>query len=48
MKYEDNIEEIIQSIRRKLEKKSPLLFYDEVKKMDNENKKTAVVGTYEV
>jgi hypothetical protein len=46
MKYEDDIEEIIQSIRRKLEKKSPEVLWEEVKKTENENKKTGVVDTY--
>lgn len=48
MKYEDDIEEIIQSIRRKLEKKSPELIWDEIRKVENENKKTGIVDTYEV
>lgn len=46
MKYEDDIEEIIQSIRRKLEKKCPEVLLEEVKKTENENKKTGVVDTY--
>ncbi len=46
MKYKDDIEEIIQSIRRKLEKKCPEAFWDEVKKTENGNKKAGLVNRY--
>lgn len=47
MKYEDNVDEIIKSIRRKLEKKSPHLFQDEQKKIEMGHKKTGVTESYE-
>jgi hypothetical protein len=43
MKYEDNIDEIIQSIQRKLKKKSPEVFGKDLKKNDISNKKTGIV-----
>lgn len=47
MKYQDNVDEIIKSIRKKLEKKSPNLFEDEQKKCEKGQKKTGVTENYE-
>ena len=48
MKCKDNIDEIIQSIKIKLEKKNQSVFECEKKKRDISMKKTGVTDTYEV
>ena len=45
MKYEDNIDEIINSIKKKLSKKSPNLFQEEMKKIDISTQKTSLTDT---